>query len=569
LTIHFFRKIRARLLLSRAKHGSLQGHPRLALKLARWVPGYAYSEKAFFASDSAPSEIAQKRREGFRRLGTIFRRRFAKTIALSNDLETSIPDLAFVNAHRVPFQYQPYVQRHLGVGSVVEETDGPRVRDMDGNWFYDLSGSYGVNLFGSDFYKRCIDRAVERCRSVGLVLGPYHPVIADNVARLKRISGLDAVSFHMSGTEAVMQAVRLAQYHTKRSHVIRFSGAYHGWWDGVQPGIGNPRPPRETYTLKEMHPTTLRVLRTRNDIACVLVNPIQALNPNGSPASDTALVASDRSAGFDRISYTRWLQNLREVCTARSIVLIFDEVFLGFRLALGGAQEYFGVKADLVTYGKSLGGGLPVGAVCGKSALMTRYDDSRPMDICFARGTFNSHPYVMAAMNEFLRHLEDPEVGAGYQQLDALWNARALSLNERLERGGIPVRVANMTSVWTTLYIQPSRYNWMFQYYLRAEGLMLSWIGTGRFIFSHDLKDSDFDEIANRFVAAAQAMQADGWWWSGAELTNKMIRRRVLRELISASLGRVPSDQTTALSEAKQAPCDTSSRHETGPSESW
>jgi glutamate-1-semialdehyde 2,1-aminomutase len=263
------------------------------------------------------------------------------------------------------------------------------------------------------------------------------------------------------------------------------------------------------------------------------------------------------------------LQNLREVCTARSIVLIFDEVFLGFRLALGGAQEYFGVKADLVTYGKSLGGGLPVGAVCGKSALMTRYDDSRPMDICFARGTFNSHPYVMAAMNEFLRHLEDPEVGAGYQLLDALWNARALSLNERLERGGIPVRVANMTSVWTTLYTQPSRYNWMFQHYLRAEGLMLSWIGTGRFIFSHDLKERDFDEIANRFVAAAQAMQADGWWWSGAELTNKMIRRRVLRELISASLGRVPSDQTTALSEAKQAPCDTSSRHETGPSESW
>jgi glutamate-1-semialdehyde 2,1-aminomutase len=569
LTLHFFRKIRARLLLSRAKHRSLQGHPKLALKLARWVPGYAYSGRAFFASDFAPLDIEQKRREGFQRLGNLFRQRFPKTIALSNDLETSIPDLAFVNAHRVPFQYQPYVQRHLGIGSVVEETDGPRVRDMDGNWFYDLSGSYGVNLFGSEFYKGCIDRAVERARNVGLVLGPYHPVIADNVARLKRISGFQAVSFHMSGTEAVMQAVRLAQYHTNRSHVVRFSGAYHGWWDGVQAGIGNPRPPRETYTLKEMHPATLRVLRTRNDIACVLVNPIQALNPNGSPSSDTALIASDRSAGFDRISYTGWLEDLREVCTARSIVLIFDEVFLGFRIALGGAQEYFGVKADLVTYGKSLGGGLPVGAVCGKAELMRRYNNNRPMDICFARGTFNSHPYVMAAMNEFLRHLDSPEVRAGYHRLDALWNARARSLNERLERGGIPVRVANMTSVWTTLYTEPSRYNWMFQYYLRAEGLMLSWIGTGRFIFSHDLKDSDFDEITDRFVAAARGMQADGWWWNGAELTNKTIRRRVLRELINASLGRVPSDQTTDPSEAIQVPCDTSSHRETGPSESW
>src|SRR5262249_16534579 len=246
------------------------------------------------------------------------------------------------------------------------------------------------------------------------------------------------------------------QYHTKRSHVVRFSGAYHGWWNGVQAGIGNPRPARDTYTLKEMDENTLRVLRTRSDIACVLVNPVQALNPNGVPASDNSLIASDRYAGFDRAAYTRWLQDLRSVCTARSIVLIFDEVFLGFRLAPGGAQEYFGVKADIVTYGKSLGGGLPVGVVCGKSSLMRRYDDQRTMDIWFARGTFNSHPYVMATMNEFLRYLDEPEVRAGYEQLDAVWNGRAQQLNQSLERLGLPVRVANMTSVWTTLYTEPS-----------------------------------------------------------------------------------------------------------------
>src|SRR5262249_19207919 len=223
---------------------------------------------------------------------------------------------------------------------------------MDGNWFYDIGGSYGVNLFGSDFYKGCIERGVKRVAELGLVLGPYHPVIADNVARLKRISGLEEVSFHMSGTEAVMQAVRLAQYHTNRSQIVRFSGAYHGWWGEVQGGVGNPRPARDTYTLAEMRPQTLRVLRTRNDIACVLVNPIQALHPNAGPAADTALLASDRSANFDKLSYAAWLQELRHVCTARSIVLVFDEVFLGFRLALGGAQEYFGVQADMVTYGK-------------------------------------------------------------------------------------------------------------------------------------------------------------------------------------------------------------------------
>src|SRR5262249_47539315 len=162
-------------------------------------------------------------------------------------------------------------------------------------------------------------------------------------------------------------------------------------------------------------------------------------------------IASDRKAGFDKTTYTRWLQQLREICTTRSIVLIFDEVFLGFRLARGGVQEYFGVKADMVTYGKTLGGGLPVGVVCGKSHLMRRFRDDRPMDICFARGTFNSHPYVMATMNEFLRHLDEPEIRASYIKLDSLWNGRAAALNERLRQLDLPVRVANFTSVWTTV----------------------------------------------------------------------------------------------------------------------
>src|SRR5262249_50059490 len=116
---------------------------------------------------------------------------------------------------------------------------------------------------------------------------------------------------------------------------------------------------------------------------------------------------------------------------------------------------------------------------------------------------------------------------------------------------------------------KPSRYNWMFQYYLRAEHLMLSWIGTGRLIFSHDLKDRDFDEIADRFVAAAEAMNADGWWWTNAGMTNTMIHREILREVLSATLGRGPSDRSTGPSAEIAEPCGTSSRRETGPSESW
>jgi glutamate-1-semialdehyde 2,1-aminomutase len=407
------------------------------------------------------------------------------------------------------------------------------VTDLDGNVFYDLTGSYGVNVFGVDFYKACIAEGARRVEALGPVLGSYHPCVARNVTRLKQISGLDEVSFHMSGTEAVMQAVRLARYHTRRTHLVRFCGAYHGWWEDVQPGPGNPVAPRETYTLKEMSEDSLKVLRTRRDIACVLINPLQALHPNKNAPGDSSLVDSSRTAAFDRVAYARWLQQLREVCTARGIVLIFDEVFVGFRLARGGAQEYFGVQADLVTYGKTLGGGLPVGVVCGKHDLMQRFRTDRPADICFARGTFNSHPYVMGAMDVFLERIDTPEIAAIYQDLDARWNARAQQLNQMLTQAQLPVQVANMSSIWTVNYTQPSRYNWLLQYYMRREGLALSWVGTGRFIFSLNYSDEDFCEVAKRVVRAAQAMQADGWWWLNPALSNKTIKRNLLREMIA------------------------------------
>ena len=521
-----------RLALSRAKHPSLTGHSRMAKRIAGWVPGYAYDEERFFASDGAPATVAAQRRAGFERLAALYTQRFARSVAFTALARSGISDLQFTGSYRVPFQYSPYVRERLKVGAFVEGTAGVTVKDLDGNVFYDLTGSYGVNLFGNDFYKECIDEGAARVRELGPVLGAYHPCVLDNVQRLKALSGLDEVSFHMSGTEAVMQAVRLARYHTRRSHLVRFCGAYHGWWEDVQPGPGNPLPPRQTYTLSEMSERSLGVLRNRRDIACVLVNPLQALHPNAGAAGDSSLVDSSRGGGFDRAAYTRWLQQLREVCTARGIVLIFDEVFVGFRLAPGGAQEYFGVQADMVTYGKTLGGGLPVGVVCGRGRYMKRFREDRPADICFARGTFNAHPYVMGAMKAFLDRLERPAVQVLYDGLDERWNSRAAHFNQRMAEAGLPVRAANLSSIWTITYDQPSRYNWMLQFYLRAEGLALSWVGTGRLIFSLNYGDEDFEAVLSRFVAAGQAMQADGWWWQDAAQTNKTIRRGILREFL-------------------------------------
>jgi glutamate-1-semialdehyde 2,1-aminomutase len=529
-------KLKSRLELSRAKHPSLAGHSRMARRIAALVPYYEYGEDRFFGTDGAPEEIAARRREGFMRLSALFRERFGNTVRATEEVQEGISDLQFTAVYRVPFQYSRFVRRHLKTGAFVQSSAGVSLTDLDGNRFYDLTGSYGVNTFGYDFYKECIARGSERVRELGPVLGSYHPLIAGNVRRLREISGLDEVSFHMSGTEAVMQAVRLARYHTRRSHLVRFCGAYHGWWGDVQPGVGNPVPARETYTLRDIDERSLRVLRRRRDVACVLVNPLQALHPNANAPGDSSLLDSARRARFDREAYSRWLARLREVCTERNIVLIFDEVFVGFRLALRGAQEYFGVHADMVTYGKTLGGGLPVGVLCGRKDLMKRYREDRPADICFARGTFNSHPYVMGAMHEFLQRLDAPEILDLYRNVDAVWNSRAQRFNQRLERENLPVRVANMSSIWSVFYTRPSRYNWMLQYYLRAEGLALSWVGTGRLIFSLNYSDADFEAVLERFVAAARAMDRDGWWCSDAALTDKSIKRHILREMIAQRL---------------------------------
>lgn len=355
-----------------------------------------------------------------------------------------------------------------------------------------------------------------------------------------------------------MQAVRLARYHTRRTHLVRFCGAYHGFWGDVQPGVGNPVPAHETYTLKDMDATTLKVLRTRSDIACVLVNPLQALHPNRNAPSDSQLLDSSRSAGYEREAYTRWLRQLRRVCDERGIALIFDEVFVGFRLAKGGAQEYFGVKADLVTYGKTLGGGLPIGVVCGSHRWMKRFDDAHPADICFARGTFNSHPYVMAAMDAFLSQLDAPEMQSLYgdpDDRDARWNEYARRFNRRFAREGLPLVVHNLASIWTLCFTQPSRYNWMLQYYLRAEGLALSWVGTGRILWSLNYTDEDVEEVLRRFVAAARQMQEDGFFWANPALTSFAIKRRVAREVIESYLRlRDPSrpSQAAHLSHAPE-----------------
>ena len=537
LGLLLLRKVYTRLLLSRAKHPSLSGHSKMSRRLARLTRFFDYDAARYFSSDLAPADIAARRKAGMEQLRQRFVAAAPQTLGYSQSLESGISDVQFTSHYRVPFPYRNLLPAEFKFGSVVTQTRGTQLCDLDGNWKYDVSGSYGVNVFGYDFYKECLREGYALVADVGPVLGAYHPVIRDNVQALKEISGLDEVSFHMSGTEAVMQAVRLARYHTGKTHLVRLCGSYHGWWDGVQPGVGNQRQVNDVYTLADLSENTLRILDTRKDIACVLINPFQALHPNSDAPGDASLVNSERRTAFDRAAYTKWLGRIREVCTRRGIVLISDEVFAGFRLGHRGAQEYFSFQADMVTYGKTLGGGLPVGVLCGRAALMKRFKEAEPANISFARGTFNSHPHVMACMSVFLQRIRQPEYQEIYARADALWNARVAGLSETLAAAGLPVRLANMHSIVTILYSVPCRYNWMLQFYLRAEGLELSWIGSGRMIMSLNYTDEDFAEVARRFQRAVQQMQNDGWWWTAPHLSNKWIKRQMLKDMLAARFG--------------------------------
>src|SRR5215470_2928418 len=384
--------------------------PALSRRLAGWVRPRSYSDDEFFRADGADDATVARRRAGIERLSARLRLAAPRSRAWGDEIRDGFSDLRFADANRVPFPFARFMRERFNLCTVVTESDGPRLRDLDGRWTLDVSGAYGLNVAGFDRYKDWMARGLERVRGLGPVLGPLHPVVAENIAILRSVSNLEEVSFHMSGTEAVMAAVRMARFNTRRKLIVCFSGAYHGWWDGVQPGLGSERRLDDCLTLRDLHPASLDVIRRRaREIAGVLVNPMQSFHPNSPPPSDAILLTSGMRRTEESVEpYARWLRDLRAVCSEHGIPLIFDEVYTGFRLAPGGAQEYFGVQADMVVYGKTVAGGMPIGVVCGKKELMQRFDAERPMRLAYVIGTFSAHPVVMGTMNEFLRWVVQP-----------------------------------------------------------------------------------------------------------------------------------------------------------------
>jgi len=239
---------------------------------------------------------------------------------------------------------------------------------------------------------------------------------------------------------------------------------------------------------------------------------------------------------IDKIKdYQVWLHELRAVTAELGIALIFDEVYTGFRMAPGGAQAFYGVQADMVVYGKTLGGGMPVGVVCGRRELMRRFDPTRPLRVAYVIGTFSAAPLTLGCVAAFLEWVRSDKGKRMYADAQASTDDFITRTNKALIAEGLPLRLQNLTTVWTVLFTCPGRYHWLFQYYLRAEGVALSWVGTGRCLFSLDFADKDYQALEVALLKAARRMRDDGWWYAG--VSSKQIKRRMGLEFAKQVLG--------------------------------
>ena len=321
------------------------------------------------------------------------------------------------------------------------------------------------------------------------------------------------------------------------------------------PGVGSDRPLDDCLTLKDLDRGSLAVLRRRaRDIAGVLVNPVQSFHPNSPPPNDAVLLTSSvRRTRESSDAYAAWLRELRDVCRDCNIPLIFDEVYTGFRLAQGGAQAWFDVQADMVVYGKTVAGGMPIGVVCGTTALMRRFDPDHPMRLAYVVGTFSAHPAVMGAMNAFLRWVTDPATEALYDGMNRRCAAWVRDTNQALAEASLPLRVVHFGTIWTLLFKEPGRYNWLLQYYLRARGITLSWVGTGRCLVSMDFTDEDYDDLRAAILGAARDMHSNGWWLTSEQYPGreKRMRARLMAEMLG-SLVQVPGPLRSFYGEVMQ-----------------
>ena len=402
---------------------------------------------------------------------------------------------------------------------VVSRSSGSRLWDVDGNEYVDLLCGFGPTFLGHG-HPAIVD-AVGAQLARGYELGPQTPLAGKVAALFCELTGQERVSFVNTGSEAVQAALRIARTVTGRTKVATFSRDYHGNFDEMlvrglrqgnaprtvpsAPGIPQ-RAVDDVIVLDYGTPESLEYLRAcASELAAIVVEPVQSRRPEFQPRE--------------------FLHELRRLTTASETLLVFDEVVTGFRVGLGGAQAHFGVQADLATYGKVLGGGLPIGAVAGRADFMDTFDggqwqygdDSMPAKpVTFFAGTFARHPLAMAAAWATLSFLKD-EGPALWRNLHARAERLATTLDGICRREGLPLRMPQFCSIMYPRIDDGHPLAYLLFYELRARGVYLHEPYPCYLNLAHT--DDDVSRVVDAFEAAVASMQRGGFFEAGPTAT--------------------------------------------------
>ena len=392
---------------------------------------------------------------------------------------------------------------------VIERSDGAHLWDLDGNEYVDTLMGFGCNMFG--WQPEFVTKAVEAQLRSGHEIGPQSRLAGECAKLLCEFTGFDRAAFCNTGSEAVMGAMRIARTVTGRTKIALFTGSYHGIFDEVivrgtkklkaipaAPGIMRSTS-ENVLVLDYGTPESLEILRAQaNELAAILVEPVQSRRPDFRPRE--------------------YLQQLRELTEKSGTVLIFDEVITGFRTGVGGAQEYFGVRADLASYGKVVGGGLPVGIIAGKRPFMDALDgghwqfgdDSMPtVGVTYFAGTFVRHPLALAAVKAVLLHLK--EKGPALQrETTAKAERLASELNAFFKRVEAPLEIRSFASLWKTFHTEDNPWSDLLFVILRDRGIHIMDGFPCFFTTAHTT--ADIDAIIEAFKAAVAEMQESGFF---------------------------------------------------------
>ncbi|MCP5066709.1 MAG: aminotransferase class III-fold pyridoxal phosphate-dependent enzyme, partial [bacterium] len=390
---------------------------------------------------------------------------------------------------------------------VADRASGTRLWDVDGNEWLDITMGFGVTLFGHS--PQFITDAIREQLDAGMAIGPQTSLAAEVAGLVCELTGLERAAFCNTGSEAVLAAIRAARTVTARDRIVVFANDYHGIFDEVlarniagrdgqrvipvAPGIPYSAVD-QVIVLEYGAPESLEIIASMADeIAAVVVEPIQSRNPELQPRA--------------------FLHELRELTSDRGVALVFDEMITGFRLAQGGAQAWYGVQADIATYGKVIGGGMPIGVVAGQARFLDALDggtwqfgdDSVPeAGVTWFSGTFVRHPLTLAATRAALRYLK--QAGPNLQiELNARSAAFVNAMNEWYAAGDYPVRLRSFASLFSFEFAQGCEYAPLYFHYLRDLQVHCHERRPHFFTTAHD--DEDFETLRAAFRGAAEAMR--------------------------------------------------------------